>query len=821
MRYRFGAEWRARWRGWLAIALLAAGFAGPALAGMAGAIRTDTAYARFNKAHKGADLLVEDFIPNPDAATVTHAQVAATKGVAEAENVRSFGFEEVGFDGSNPDTTTAALTAAGQDSLEVIASADGQAYGSGMDRPKLLAGRFPDPANPSEVAVDFTFPRTRLGTKVTVLADRSLDGDPHQPDQQANPIPITFTIVGVVAAPGQFPPQTPNNYYTGAAMYATPAFYRAHTGDLIGLDIDLVRLAAGTTPDRAENQLQTLSPDTRQVPVNAQSEQAAEVERSTHLEALALWVVAGLIGVVGLLVLGHILARAAAFDAADFPTLRSMGLTRGQGFALGLLRLAIIGVVGGALAVLLAVAISPLTPIGLARVAEPSPGFALNWAVLGLGFLAVAAGCPVLGALPLWLATAPNRAADAGRRTQPSIAVARLSAGGASPAATCGVWMALEPGRGRRAVPVRSTLAGAAIGLAALAGALTLGASLTHLLGSPRLYGVTWDTDILNNNGPDGVPAAVPVLQKDPDVAAAAYRYAGIDVQIGGHYLTQGIAFIPVKGALGPRVVAGRAPAGDSEIALGTRTMDQLHLKIGNTIQAVAENQNAPPVSLQVVGRSVLPPGEFVGRLGVGVVVTEAGLERMADVAHGYQLRRPYIISVAYRPGANVARAQKRLLSALTAADPQFLIQRPPQPNDLVNFGRVQNLPLVLAGLLALLAAATVTHLLVSSVRRRRGDLAVLKTFGFDRSQVRRTVAWQATTLALIASIVGIPLGIAAGRLGWDLIAGALGTVVDPITPALTLILVIPGTLVLANLVAAGPAALAARIHPADALRTE
>ena len=100
-----------------------------------------------------------------------------------------------------------------------------------------------------------------------------------------------------------------------------------------------------------------------------------------------------------------------------------------------------------------------------------------------------------------------------------------------------------------------------------------------------------------------------------------------------------------------------------------------------------------------------------------------------------------------------------------------------------MNFGHVQNLPLILAGLLATLGSATLAHTLVTSVRRRARDLAVLRTLGFLPRQVRRVVAWQSTTFVCVALAIGLPLGIAAGRLVWDVFASDLGTVPEPVTP--------------------------------------
>lgn len=71
---------------------------------------------------------------------------------------------------------------------------------------------------------------------------------------------------------------------------------------------------------------------------------------------------------------------------------------------------------------------------------------------------------------------------------------------------------------------------------------------------------------------------------------------------------------------------------------------------------------------------------------------------------------------------------------------------------------------LALASVVALLSLATTAHVLISTSRRSRRDLAILKALGFVRGQVRRAVAWQASTLALVSLVFGLPLGIALGR---------------------------------------------------------
>src|SRR6202034_2209300 len=126
-----------------------------------------------------------------------------------------------------------------------------------------------------------------------------------------------------------------------------------------------------------------------------------------------------------------------------------------------------------------------------------------------------------------------------------------------------------------------------------------------------------------------------------------------------------------------------------------------------------------------------------------------------------------------------------------------------------------------LGAVLALLAVGTLAHVLLTGVRRRRRDLAVLKTLGLTRAQLLRVVSWQASALAATALLVGLPLGILVGRWSWNLFAGAAGVASDAEVPVLLVLVAIPAVLVLANLIAAGPGWAAARLRPALVLRSE
>src|SRR5689334_3610718 len=84
---------------------------------------------------------------------------------------------------------------------------------------------------------------------------------------------------------------------------------------------------------------------------------------------------------------------------------------------------------------------------------------------------------------------------------------------------------------------------------------------------------------------------------------------------------------------------------------------------------------------------------------------------------------------VALRPGANAAAVASRLDASVAAATHvQGVTFMPPPPLPVAQLEDVSVLPLALGAFLAILAAGAVGHALVIAVRRRRHELAVLRT---------------------------------------------------------------------------------------------
>jgi hypothetical protein len=67
---------------------------------------------------------------------------------------------------------------------------------------------------------------------------------------------------------------------------------------------------------------------------------------------------------------------------------------------------------------------------------------------------------------------------------------------------------------------------------------------------------------------------------------------------------------LPVAGGASflPAPVTGRLPSSSREIALGTKTLRQLHARIGATIPVSASVLNAPVRPMTIVGTPCSPP---------------------------------------------------------------------------------------------------------------------------------------------------------------------------------------------------------------------
>jgi ABC-type antimicrobial peptide transport system permease subunit len=387
--------------------------------------------------------------------------------------------------------------------------------------------------------------------------------------------------------------------------------------------------------------------------------------------------------------------------------------------------------------------------------------------------------------------------------------------------------LALEPGAGSGAVPVRSAIAGVAIALTVIVSTLTFGTSLNSLASHPALYGWNWNYEFSSSGfGYFDIPQG-PVdhlLAHDHYVAAWAGVYFG-ELQIDG--LTEPVIGTSPTASVGPPILSGHALNKANQVVLGTATLAQLHKRVGDMVEI--KNGFTAPTRLRIVGTATLPTvgqaGSLHTTMGTGALLSYEIIPVSVRNPFNNPVAGPQAIWVRLQRGANPTAALRSLHkivvapSVSTFGSPSVLsVQRPAQ---IVNYRSMGTAPALLSSGLAGGAVAALGLTLVASVRRRRRELAVLKALGFTQRQLAIAVAWQASVAAVAGSIVGVPLGIFLGRFLWYLFARGIHVVPVMNVPTFSIALVAVGGLVLANLVAFVPGRVAARTPTALLLQAE
>lgn len=696
----------------------------------------------------------------------------------------------------------------------------------GFSRPIIVDGREPDPTSPTDAVVNEAFANA-FGIGVgdsfalrSITADRLEAAGGGQLRSDPDGTDVTMTVTGIERQPRdlQSGAQDQQGTVFGSdtwSLLLTPAFWESLDGDVASYGGGAVgRLRPGVTTAQLGESVAAISPDGFFVePTDDEETIVASIGRAADFEANALLLFAVVLAVAGIALVGQAIGRQVTLRLDDGEALRATGFARRQRAAVIVPRTVLLAVAGAAVAIVVAVALSPLAPVGLARRAELHPGFDVDAVVLAVGAVLIAALVVAWSGAVAWRTSrAVERGADIIRRDRPSMAGARLAAAGAGVTAVAGVRLALERGRGRTAVPVVSALLGGAAGVFMVAAVLTFSFSLDRLIDSPALQGWTWDVVVGNYSQQASVDEGAALLEANPLVGG----YLGENNQvlrIDG--TTTYVASLgPGDSSVGPPVITGRRPDADDEIALGRTTLADLGKEIGDSV-VVSADVGGEPVEATVVGTMILPASiNDTLTLGAGGVMTLEGLQAVYGPQGEASVAQQFLVEFA--DGVDPADGEASLRGDFGDS---IITSRPPA--DVENLRRVQGLPALLAATVGLLALGTLANTLVTCIRRRRRDLATFATLGFRPRQIASTVAWQATTIAVIALVLGLPLGIAAGRTVWALIMTSIGTSVPAVTPWGALAALALAVIVGANAIAALPARAAARTHPATTLRSE
>ncbi len=366
---------RRRWPALLSLALLLGLIGGVVLTAAAGARRTDTAYPRLLR---WANATQADIVPEGTGFNGYYTALARLPHIAAMTTEGIYGM---------------VLSPGNQTNVNVMSSPDG-ALGVSVDRVKVVAGRLFEPTAPGQAMVD-----QQLASLEHLAPGGTLRlyGVPSEPDgrpEYNKAVTLTYRVTAIVVFDDEIVP-TGSNTTLPTALVSWPPAAPAVATSLSDGDEAAVRLQPGASLTAFTSAAEALTkryagtqahPGTggNIITINL-SDQVSATERAIRPEAIALAVFAGLAGLIALAVIGQLLSRQLALEAAEFPILRALGVRRTALVTLSLARLAIVTVTGAVIAVGIAIAASPLMPIGPARLAEPRPGIEVNLSILGAG----------------------------------------------------------------------------------------------------------------------------------------------------------------------------------------------------------------------------------------------------------------------------------------------------------------------------------------------------------------------------------------------------------------------------------------------------
>ena len=768
IRYWVRAARRRHWVGIVVLAVLAGLGLGLASVAFTGARRADTAYDRLRSETLAPDAL----IGQADAPDDVLAAVAEDPSVTA---LGRFAFVAVAPEPLVPGVTGGAFVAL-DDAMFVT-----------VYRPLAIEGRLARPEATDEVVVNEAMADAggfEVGQSVTLTAGFE---DP-QPIGEATVVGVTRGIFDVGANTGN------------PSMLLSSAFLEAYpdTVEPGGSPVLLARLADGTDGVDEFSAAASAAAGTDVVAGSADDE-AIAVERALSVQTIALGVLGLIAGLATLAAAVQALGRLLDASLAEVPVLVELGVRPGQGARLGVLLAIPVIALSPLVAIGVTLAGTPRVPTGFARTVDPSVGTHLDPVVL-------------VGLTAAWVLVMVAEAALAGRRagrgSRAGVEPVRAVTGSLPLRARLGSQAALAPVRARAGAAARSALVAGVVTVAGVVAVATFTASLDRLRDDLTLAG--WDFDaVLSGFEPNlddfrATMSDVGDLEGEPGVAAVSW-VSIVEVAVEGGdapMALESYAFDPDAGAVYPTLRTGRPPLSDDEVAVGLDVLRGRGLHLGDQLTLSGTEGRA---DLEIVGVGPFPELGNSGDLSTSASLTRATAQRIGATEVGAAAL------VQLEPGTDA--------SVLEAYRGPAEVIEPFESGRVRNLGEVGATPTVLAVFLAALGLTAVLHSLLRSLRARRHDLAVLTAVGFRRRDLLAISGWQAVTAAAVSLVLGIPLGIAIGRLAWSATAAATGVVEVIVVPGLIILAMGVTTLLawtiaarlIARLVVRGPAAIALR----------
>jgi hypothetical protein len=371
-----------------------------------------------------------------------------------------------------------------------------------------------------------------------------------------------------------------------------------------------------------------------------------------------------------------------------------------------------------------------------------------------------------------------------------------------------------------------------------VAATLVFTASLVRFLDRPDRFGWPYDVAAVVNAGYDNpnLEAIESTLDAEDSgverwgraVLSAGTQVEGSTVPLIGE--RAGFAAVART-----RVVQGRLPELDDEVALGKLTADELGIEIGDQVEITSQYG---PRTGTVTGFVVLPA---VGALesdrtslGTGLLLPAPFMDAMADGASDAlglsgkeiadSLGSFVVIDLAddVDPDEWVRDHEEAMADWDPFGVTPLTYAEPVRPPVVIDVEAAQRVPALLAGVLAVAMSVSVVAGVAAGTRARRRELAILRALGGSQAQIRASVRWHALAVVAFGLVVGLPLGITLGRTAYSAFAQSIGATPEPVVPLALLGALVVVAFVLGLAAAALPARwVSSRSTVSEALRTD
>jgi ABC-type lipoprotein release transport system permease subunit len=639
----------------------------------------------------------------------------------------------------------------------------------------VLAGHVPDGTDPSQVIVNEKFVKL-TGLTVEDRIDVQMFGleqleDVQRGHYRPNGPRYAFRIAGIVRGPSDIAGDEirsigHTSYASTDAMAVSRQFYEQHHNEFLDFNATAydVELSANAVRDNVVAAITELAAEQGESPDIGPArfqDTRASLQSPVRLETNALLLLAIGLAAIGTMTIAILLRTEQRAHVRDEPTMRALGVTSRQLGAVAFVRTAPTAVGAGAIAAVLAVALSARFPVGIGRQIELEPGIELNGAVVGFGAIIVIL---IISCLSYYFGRTVRGHGPAAR--SPSTLAGGLAEAGAPLEVVIGTQFAFDGRRKGHVTSRRAAIGGGAVTLAVVVVIATYLSGVEQLYSVPSSRGWAWDAVVGNVNFPLSDTTAQR-LARDPRLEGATVGRL-CDAAIGGH-MTEVLA-LDTSGTAPPVLKSGRLPASPHEIALGARLGRKLHAAVGDSIPVAlvagdcdGSTKNAD-LEMTVVG-AALPPVLGEAEVGEGGVVTLDAIAAAGGDAH------PTLVLTKFGGDdpAVVVASLRRDFSEEIVTD---LI-----PAEVVNLHRVRVLPAIGLAMSAILGTILLTYALSVGRPRLLHDLAIMRSLGLVPSQLRRVMAWQGLLLAGVVVLVGMPVGVLMGRAVWSHVTEALGVV--------------------------------------------